>query len=429
MPTFNNAQCLELTLRSLTRQTLPADLFEVIVVLDGRMNGYDGIERHAPGIDVRIETLPQRRGRSVARNTGIALAKGEIVLFLDSDCYAAPQLLERHYRFHTGAPAPRVLLGNRHEIGWPHMTFLVNDDPLPAELISSPDYRDIKFHGAADAEIPDRMRTTPWLFAHTNNASVTTETLAASGWFNEDFGVRWGLEDLELFYRVYLRLGRDPESFHHDVEAASYHLVEYRDQRGFYQEMFENISLLRRLHPHLDWEFHSTLSTIDIADKVCHYRDVIDKCLADGVGRVPPVWEWLRPRLPAGRALVIGTGTGQVTMPDGTMTFDYAAPVSESNYHLVGVAMPVSAGALDTVVSVDIWRCLQWHDLCEFLRESTRVASRVLLVHTRAAEVPYEAMRTSGEIGYLLRALESRFVISMERGENGVTGITVRRRA
>ncbi|MEE3920906.1 glycosyltransferase [Micromonospora sp. BRA006-A] len=46
MPTYQDPQCLALTLRALTRQTLPPERFEVIVVRDGGSS--DGTPRRSP---------------------------------------------------------------------------------------------------------------------------------------------------------------------------------------------------------------------------------------------------------------------------------------------------------------------------------------------------------------------------------------------
>ncbi|TDC73303.1 glycosyltransferase family 2 protein [Micromonospora sp. KC606] len=428
IPTYNDAHCLELTLRSLTGQTLPAELFEIIVVKDGRLSGYEGIERHGPGLNLRVETLPQRRGRSGARNAGIALASGATVLFLDSDCYADPQLLARHHAFHTERTGPYVLLGNRHEIDWPHLALLLRDEPIPPDLLATR-HQDIKFAGLDAAEIAGCMQT-PWLFAHSNNASVPRNLLTAVGGFNEEFGKRWGWEDLELFYRVYQHLDRRAEAFEYDLGAVSYHLPQHRDQVSYYQEMFENRPVLRRLHNNIDWEFQSMLPAPEVSAKVRYYRAVIEQCVKAGTGRLAPVWPWLARKLPpTGQVLLIGTGTGEVPVPEGALTFDYQAPPGSGNYHLIGVNIPAGGGALNRVVSVDVWRCLQWHDLCDFLHEATRAAVQVLLVHTAGAEVPHDAMRTPAEIDYLLRALAPAFHVTVEHAGSGITGITVRQRA
>jgi glycosyltransferase involved in cell wall biosynthesis len=428
IPTHNDVQCLELTLRSLSRQTLPRDQFEVIAVKDGRLNGYEGVERHGSGITLRVETLPQQLGRSGARNAGAALATGDTLLFLDADGYADARLLERHHEFHREQAAPRVLLGNRYEIDWPQMACLIRDEPIPVELLDGNGCRDIKFANLAEDAIADCMQT-PWLFAHSNNASVGRKVFDAVGGFDEDFGKRWGWEDLELFYRVYQQLDARAEAFSYDRQAVSYHLLQHRDQHNNYQDMFESELVLRRIYQNIDWEFHSMRPPVDVSAKVRYYRGVLDHCAANGIGRLAPVWEWLAPRMPAGPSLWVGTGADEVALPEGSLTFDYQAPhAPPRNYHLVGTSIPVAKSALAGVVSVDVWRCLHWYDLCDFLREATRVAPQALLVHNRRAAVPHDAMRTAGEIDYMLRALAPRFEVSVEHGGGGITGITVRRR-
>jgi glycosyltransferase involved in cell wall biosynthesis len=428
IPTHNDVQCLELTLRSLTRQTLPRDRYEVIVVKDGQLNGYDGVERHGAGINLRVETLPQQLGRSGARNAGVALATGDIVVFLDADGYADPRLLTRHEEFHRQSSSPRVLLGNRYEIDWPHLACVIHDEPIPDELIAETGCQDLKFANLADESIADCMQT-PWLFAHSNNASVPKQVFNAVGGFNEDFGRRWGWEDLELFYRVYLHLDRGAEAFSYDRAAASYHLLQHRDQHNNYENLFESEMILRKIYQNVDWEFHSMRPPVDVSAKVRYYRGVIDRYQKSGTGRLAPMWSWLEPRLPAGRALWIATGTDEVPLPDGSLTFDYQAPhAPPTNYHLVGTSIPAANSSLAVAISVDFWRSLHWYDLCDFLREATRAAPYALLVHNRRADVPHDAMRTASEIDYMLRALAPRFEVAVEHGGDGITGFTVRRR-
>lgn len=424
-PSYDDAYGLELTLRSLTRQTIAADHFEVVVVRDGPGEGYESIQQYEAVLNLRVAVLPQRRGRSAARNAGLALANGRVILFLDSDCYAHPELLDRHRAFH-GSAGPRVLLGVRYEIDWPQLSLLLRDEPIPAGLLASPVYRDPRFLGVGEDAIAECL-TTPWLFAHTNNASVPADVVAAAGGFNEEFGTRWGWEDLELFYRVHQQLGGDAGLFVHDGDAVCYHLPRYRDVMVDYMEFFENESVVKRAHPHLDWEFHSLRLPTTVAAKVRHYRKVIDQCVRSGACRVGPHlgWiEWLLAGYRARKVLWIGMGTAGMAIDDGALTFDYHAPPSTTNLHLIGTTIPAADGAFDAVVSIDFWRCLQWEDLCAFMREGTRVASAVVLARTADAVLP---LATAAELDYLVRAFGPHFEITVDASDAGVDAITVRR--
>ena len=92
VPTFNRAHALGRAVSSILEQTYRS--FELIIVDDGST---DGTEMLAKGIsDPRLHYIRQENGGvSLARNTGIAAASGELIAFLDSDDEAAPQWLEK----------------------------------------------------------------------------------------------------------------------------------------------------------------------------------------------------------------------------------------------------------------------------------------------------------------------------------------------
>lgn len=81
---YNGARTLKLCLDSLQRLNYPD--YEVILVDDGSMDTTPQIASAFP--NVRYIRHQKNFGLSVARNTGIAAASGEIVAFTDSDCRA-----------------------------------------------------------------------------------------------------------------------------------------------------------------------------------------------------------------------------------------------------------------------------------------------------------------------------------------------------
>ncbi len=76
---------------SIRGQTQPPR--EVILVIDHNPDLLDRARRELP--DVCVANNHAERGLSGARNTGIGLAGGSIVAFLDDDAWAAPDWLER----------------------------------------------------------------------------------------------------------------------------------------------------------------------------------------------------------------------------------------------------------------------------------------------------------------------------------------------
>jgi glucosyl-dolichyl phosphate glucuronosyltransferase len=97
---------LESCLKALTRQTLPAQSCEIVIVDNGSTDGTQQAaqafcERHANSHYV----YEGRAGLAIARNTGVRAAKAEIVAFTDDDAEPDPTWLERllgRFREHPG---------------------------------------------------------------------------------------------------------------------------------------------------------------------------------------------------------------------------------------------------------------------------------------------------------------------------------------
>lgn len=85
---------LESTLGALARQTYPRDRLECIVILDPGIAAADAEELRRLHPEVVFGTTP-RVNYYAAKNAGAALARGEIVTFLDGDCEPAEDWLER----------------------------------------------------------------------------------------------------------------------------------------------------------------------------------------------------------------------------------------------------------------------------------------------------------------------------------------------
>jgi glycosyltransferase involved in cell wall biosynthesis len=431
MPTHRQPYCLEAVMVSLAQQTLPRHRFEVIVVEDPGGASYEVAAKQAKALDFRYETLPVHSGRSRARNHALALARGEVVLFLDSDCYAAPDLLERHWRFHRQITAPGVLLGTRLETtSVPFAGRLMRGDPVP------PDERrrhtfDLRFPAAVNADYARSAMQTPWLYCH-NNVSLSRDLVLSVGGFDEDFGTRWGIEDIDLLYRVYRQLGRPPDAFVYDDAAIAYHLPHFRDtHRELTVDLGANDLLFKRKHPHFEVEIGVERPHV-YARKIQLYRRGISQFVAAGVGRVDqPTWRLLAPILAgrgAGRLLYAGLDTRQLPLPVDTVTFDHGAPESGSNHHLLGFATTFPDGAFDVAVNVDIWRLLQWDELCRLVIEGRRIAGELVLVYTERLDHPpggFEA-EVLDDIDYLVRALSPHAPVAVDRSVPGVVLIRIR---
>lgn len=84
MPTFNRERFIVDALDSLARQTRRP---EEVIVVDDRSTDDTArcVKQHSLSERIRYHCQPVRSGAAVARNTGVDLATGDVIVFLDSD--------------------------------------------------------------------------------------------------------------------------------------------------------------------------------------------------------------------------------------------------------------------------------------------------------------------------------------------------------
>jgi glycosyltransferase involved in cell wall biosynthesis len=99
IPTRDRRVALERTLRALAHQHFSPSRFEVVVALDGPDQGSAG---HLLGLGlpyrVSVVSSDAPHGAASARNQGAAAARGDVLLFLDDDIEADPDLVGAHVR-------------------------------------------------------------------------------------------------------------------------------------------------------------------------------------------------------------------------------------------------------------------------------------------------------------------------------------------
>jgi len=107
-PAFVAERFLDATLASVQAQSF-AD-WECLVVDDCSPDGTAEVARRAAERDPRIRLLrhDSNLGAAVARNTGLAAARGRYVAFLDADDLWLPQKLERQLAFMAARPEAAI---------------------------------------------------------------------------------------------------------------------------------------------------------------------------------------------------------------------------------------------------------------------------------------------------------------------------------
>ena len=186
---YNRAASLLQFVRELSHQVVPDNVDWEVVIVDN--NSTDGTKSAiAPLVEEDSRRfkylLESRQGKSMALNTGLRAATGEILVFTDDDCVPDPKWLATIALEFASDPSLSVL-GGRVE--------LYDKQDQPVTIRNFPERTLI--------ESRDQL----FLFLIGANMSIRRKVLDAVGEFDPFLGPgsRIGavMEDLDLLYRVY----------------------------------------------------------------------------------------------------------------------------------------------------------------------------------------------------------------------------------
>jgi glycosyltransferase involved in cell wall biosynthesis len=243
IPVYNQPDRLALTLASLSRQTCDMSEVEVIVVDDGSTEDVAAVVSAAP-LPVRY-WRQENRGRAGARNAGISLARGPVLIFLDADLLVDPAFVGAHLEAHRGEE--EVVIGRLLHFPagvYEEVCRRLRAGCSPSELADLA-CEDMYLRLLEAVYFDEgRRRLMPWICAVFSNTSVRREALERAGGFDEGF-TGWGLEDIELGYRLFQQGCR----FRFLHRVTSYHLDHQKDENRMIQDMVRNIKRFYARHP------------------------------------------------------------------------------------------------------------------------------------------------------------------------------------
>jgi GT2 family glycosyltransferase len=205
VPTYNRLDRLRRVLDAFASQTTSPKEFEVIVVSDGSTDGTDGFLRSAATPFPLLATSRANGGPAAARNTGVRLATGHVLLFVDDDVVPQVDLVEQHLTTHQQAGAQVVVIG----------PMLTPADHHPNAFVR---WEQAMLYKQYHAMMQGHYEPTHRQF-YTGNASVGRDFLLATGGFDERFR---RAEDVELAYRLHDQGAR----FIFNPKAIGYHYAE-----------------------------------------------------------------------------------------------------------------------------------------------------------------------------------------------------------
>lgn len=183
IPTYNRRLILEKCLRALTRQKLRQDGtisdYEVVVVDDGSSDGtWEWLGEKLAEFPKLRRFQQEHGGPAAARNLGVLQAKGDTIIFIDSDLVVTEDFIQAHG---DGLAAGREKMGSDRLFTYGQVINTCN-----FENPSSEPYKITDFSAAYFA---------------TGNVAISRHWLEKAGLFDTRFHL-YGWEDLELGVRL-----------------------------------------------------------------------------------------------------------------------------------------------------------------------------------------------------------------------------------
>jgi len=182
IPTYNRQPILEKCLRALENQRLTdrtVENYEVVVVDDGSTDGtLDWLKTHQAEFPHVVAYEQNHQGPSAARNLGVQQAKGDTIIFIDSDLVVTEQFLQSHA---TALTTEEKAVNSDRLFTYGAVINTCNFDNPTAEP-----YKITDFSAAYFA---------------TGNVAIAKKWLEQAGLFDTRFQL-YGWEDLELGVRL-----------------------------------------------------------------------------------------------------------------------------------------------------------------------------------------------------------------------------------
>lgn len=241
IPSYNRADFLPRTLESVARQTFRP--LEVVIVDDQSPDNTPDIcaaliEKYKGQLDIVYTRHEKNKGEGGARNTGMRLARGNYMAFLDSDDEWLPQKLERQVSFLKETGANGVFCES----------FLVENERYDSAIHTKIDH---------DVIVPERLLTRGCGYGTGTNLLISRRAIA-DDIFDESMRL---FIDLDWLYRVSqqskLMIMHDGLSYYHKAPMRQGDYI--RERVDIFMQKYQHVLekwpwyKRRQVHACMDW--------------------------------------------------------------------------------------------------------------------------------------------------------------------------------
>ncbi len=137
IPVYKSADWIEKCLKSLSRQTYNADLFEIVLVFNGPDDGAKDFasrfRKSKPSLNIKILTC-DRANASAARNLGARHSEGRFITWIDADDWVSQEYLELLASYAEKAVVPLAQIVNVDSDGKHEILNTINADILSQKV-------------------------------------------------------------------------------------------------------------------------------------------------------------------------------------------------------------------------------------------------------------------------------------------------------
>jgi glycosyltransferase involved in cell wall biosynthesis/peptidoglycan/xylan/chitin deacetylase (PgdA/CDA1 family) len=227
---FAGSAIIKHFIKSVQRQTLDPDLFELILVDDRSQSTGLSLNEDHSGLPLHIIPFhkpEQFSGHTagICRNLGARFASGDYFLFIDSDCILDPHCLEEYHQSLMNFP-DAILYGATHELP------AINRDQLPDP--ADVQFNDLEAVCRIDHRIEEiessRANENRWDFWYSCNAMAPKSRFESVGGFDEK-GFR--CHDMDLSFKLFKQEG----VFMYCHKAKVVHIEHSRSIKSYYEQI------------------------------------------------------------------------------------------------------------------------------------------------------------------------------------------------